>query len=298
MMIVLSKSDIVERFKIARTALVSGPENCLRYNDSDISCDMVMFFGSNAYYTNGAFSLSAPVVDRPNEEFDVGFAYDEEENPLIQIDRNELRYEMADSKSKVVTLVNNSRVTSKEKELQKTCISNVNLESLIIRTREGFKTNKVIFRKNDMLEKIKELYGEQVKNKDIEALAMVPDYNRNVLVCKARRFKKKDDKRASQLGEFEIPIFDDFLFSYGSTNVEDKVVTLQVKFMDLIKIFTEDEYIKMTFNMLNRDPKKRPSISELSNNNTAYVNLEGYGDSNPKIVLTVGQVIAGFDIFE
>lgn len=297
-MIILSKADIVERFKIARTVLTSDSRTYLTYNENNVTFDMVMFLGNNAYYTNGAFSLSAPVLDRPNEEFDVGFVYDNEENPLIQIDRRELKYDIIDDKSKVISIVNNSQLSDEDKAIQRDFVSNVNLEELIVKTREGFKTNKVIFKKNDMLQKIKELYGDQVKNKDIEALAMVPDYNRNVLICKARRFKKKDDKRASQLGEFEIPIYDDFLFSYGSTNTEDKVVTIQVKFMDLIKIFTEDEYIKMTFNMLQRDPKKRASMADLVANNVGYVNLEGYGDENPKITLTVGQVIAGFDIFE
>lgn len=292
---VLTKAEIVDRFKVAEPMWKSW--SAMGYNGEEVNMNAVFFIGDRAYYTDGAFALIAPVLDG---EGSIGYSIDNEikdENPIIQLDENNIVYMKKDEKKSVnIFSYMPTDKTIQEKRFQ--LIVGSPLKNIIDQTENGFRTNKVIFRKDDLLENIDRLYGNEVKNKEVEAIAFQPDYENNVLICKARRYKKRDDKRIQKLGTFTIPIFTDSLFSYGVKNPQEKFVAIQVKYLDLIKVFEEDEYVQMIFNMINRDVDKRMPIQEYKQTSLGYVKIEGYGDDNPKFKLIIGQVIPNFDIFE
>ena len=292
---ILSRAEIVDRFRIAEPMWKSW--SAINYNNKDVDMNVVFFIGGEVFYTDGAFALTGPVLDGEGE---VAYSISNEinnENPIIQLDRNNLTYIKKDEK-KAISLFS---YLPSEPELQGKrlkIITGSSLVSTIKDAEKGFKTNKVIFRKEDLLSNINRLYGNEIKNKEVEAMVFQPDYENNILICKARRYKKIDTKRAAKLGTFEIPIYTDSLFSYGVKNPKDRYVAIQVKYLDLLRVFEEDEYIQMTFNMIMRDPKKRVPLDEYRSMTLGYVKFEGYGDDNPKFKMIVGQVVPNFDIFE
>lgn len=302
-MIRLKREDVIKRFSIANE--IYGKKSLFKLNDKEYNMNGVLFIGNKAFYTNNSFVLFAKTLDMPECEETQGntmwlYNTPEEENPIIDAsDINEVSVDEVPKKEKMTSLLSKDTVLTEED-----CTEIENFwEKQIMRSFNTITTNKVIFRKTDLLGELQKLYGREKKNKSVESVAIKIDREANLLRMKPFRHKKKDEKREQKIldtipgGELIIPFFeDDFLKRYAINDDIEKGVVLRVQELELIKVFQENEFISMSFNLMAFDPKERnKNIKEYTSKDYHIVFFKGYGGEDSSIRLLLPQITSNYN---
>lgn len=305
-MIEFKREDIIKRFSIANE--IYG-KSLFRLNNKEYNMNGVLFVGNKAFYTNNTFMLYARTLDMPECEETEGstiwmYNTSEEENPIRDgKDVNGVILGEVPKKEKMTSLISvkdNPLTEEETEEIQ--CF----WEKQMTRVFNTITTNRVIFRKTDLLGELQKLYGREKRNKLAESVAIRIDREAKLLRMKPFRHKKKDEKREQKIldtipgGELIVPFFeDDFIKKYTINDNFEKGIVLRVQELELIKAFQENEYISMSANLMAFDPKQRnKDIKDYINNNYHIVFFKGYGQEDSTIRLQIPQVTANYNPFD
>ena len=156
-MIRLKREDVIKRFSIANE--IYGKKSLFKLDDKEYNMNGVLFIGNKAFYTNNIFLLFAKTLDMPECEETEGntmwlYNTPEEENPIIdanEVDR--LTIDEVPKKEKMMSLLSKD-IPLTEEECDK--IQSF-WEKQVLRSFNTITTNKVIFRKTDLLGEIQKL---------------------------------------------------------------------------------------------------------------------------------------------
>ena len=90
---ILSKSEIIERFSIGKDIYTNSKIDASGFtvNNEAYNTNGVIFSGHWAYYTNNQFILRCPAHDRPFYEANLEYEYNNEEDPIKQLDNLEMQ---------------------------------------------------------------------------------------------------------------------------------------------------------------------------------------------------------------
>lgn len=292
---ILSKADIIQRFSIGKEIYTNSKIDGSGFvvNNNEYNTNGVMFFGHWAYYTNNQFILRCPAHDRPYYDANLEYEYNNEEDPIKQLSNLELE---AKKQGRGQTLLfynykDNTVEDRGESELTNYWANNFNQCFL------GFRSNKVMFKKNDLLARLDDIFGKKVNDRAVSAVVMVADFEAQLLRCKVIRFKKRD---VSKEVEFIIPIYVDPFMNWQTEPQFQPMIAINALYLNLLQVFQENEFINMSFNYVPANPKERTSyINEFGTTTLPRVVFSGYGeDEQPEIKLGVTQIYPNFNPFE
>lgn len=300
-MLRLKREDIIKRFSIGDEIYGKTP---FRLDNIMYDLSGVMFIGNKAFYTNNAFMLFAKSLDMPDCEEayqNVIWKYktEEEENPIVKddiVDRLEIVQNSKKDRLSSI-LVRENVIDDEDAEYIEEYWKKEALRSFFQIT-----TDKIIFRKNDLLSEINKLYGREKKNKVAESLAIRIDRESGLLRIRPFRHKKKDLKREEKIanvipgGEMIVPFFEDNFVSKNSQyDFNEKGLVLRVQEIELIKVFQENDFISLSFNPIPFDPKAREDMNYYMSKGLHRVFLKGYGDEDSTIRLQLPQIFANYN---
>lgn len=292
---ILSKSEIIERFSIGKDIYTNSKIDASGFtvNNEAYNTNGVIFSGHWAYYTNNQFILRCPAHDRPFYEANLEYEYNNEEDPIKQLDDLEMQ---AKKQGRGQTLLfynyNNNEVEDRgNNELTNYWLNNFN-QCFI-----GFRGNKIMFKKNDLLTHLDDIFGKKVNDRAVSAVVMVADFESQLLRCKVIRFKKRD---VSKEVEFVIPIYVDPFINWSTTPYFQPMIAVNALYLNLLQVFQENEYVNMSFNYVPANPKERTSyINEFGSQTLPRVVFSGFGEEEqPDIKLGITQIYPNFNPFE
>ena len=293
---ILSKSDIIQRFSIGKDIYTNSKLDGSGFtvNNNEYNTNGVIFIGHWAYYTNNQFILRCPAHDRPCYDANLEYEYNKEnEDPIKQLDTLEL---LANKQGRGQTLLfynyeNNTSEDRGDNELSRYWMNN--FEQCFL----GFRANKVIFKKNELLAHLDDIFGKKVNDRAVSAVVMVADYEEQLLRCKVVRFKKRDESKEI---EFSIPIYIDPFINWHSTPSFQPMIAVNALYLNLLQVFQENEFINMSFNYVPANPKERTKfLNEHGFTTLPRVVFTGHGgDDHPEIKLGLTQIYPNFNPFE
>lgn len=293
---ILSKSEIIQRFSIGKDIYNNSKLDASGFvvNNNEYNTNGVIFSGHWAYYTNNQFILRCPAHDRPFYEADLGYEYDNDEDPIKQLDNLDMQ---AKKQGRGQTLLfynyNNDTVEDRgNNELSNYWLNNFNQCFM------GFRANKVMFKKNDLLAALDDIFGKKVNDRAVSAVTMVADFENQLLKCKVIRFKKRD---VSKEVDFVIPIYVDPFINWHTVPKFQPMIAVNALYLNLLQVFQESEYINMSFNYVPANPKERTSyIKEFGNQTLPRVVFSGCKgeEEQPEIKLGLTQIYPNFNPFE
>lgn len=300
-MLRLRREDIIKRFSIGDEIYGKTP---FRLDDIMYDLSGVMFIGNKAFYTNNAFMLFAKSLDMPDCEEtyqNVIWKYrtEEEENPIMKDDVVDKLEIVQNSKKDRLSsiLVRENVINDEDAEYIEEY-----WEKEVLRSFFQITTDKIIFRKNDLLSEISKLYGREKKNKVAESLAIRIDRESGLLRIRPFRHKKKDLKREEKIasiipgGEMIVPFFEDNFMSKSSQyDFNEKGLVLRVQEIELIKVFQENDFVSFSFNPIPFDPKEREDMNYYMSKGLHRVFLKGYGNEDSTIRLQLPQIFANYN---
>lgn len=300
-MIRLKREDIIKRFSIGEEIYGKTP---FRLDDVMYDLSGVLFIGNKAFYTNNAFMLFAKSLDMPDcEETHRNVVWNYratgEENPIVEDDNvNKLEIVGNAKKDRLSSiLVRENVLDDEDAEYIEEFWKKEALRSFFQVT-----TDKIIFRKNDLLSEIHKLYGREKKNKSVEALAIRVDRESNLLRIRPFRYKKKDLKREEKIasvipgGEMIVPFFEDnFINKNSQYDFNERGLVLRVQELELIRVFQENDFISLSFNPIPFDPKGREDMNYYMSKGLHRVFFKGYGGEDSTIRLQLPQVLANYN---
>lgn len=292
---ILSKSDIIQRFSIGKDIYTNSKLDGSGFtvDNNKYNTNGIIFSGHWAYYTNNQFLLRCAAHDRPYYETNLGYEYNNDEDPIKQLDTLEIE---AKKQGRGQTLLFYNYNNDEVSDMGCNELSNYWLDNFR-QCFMGFRANKVVFRKNDLLAYLDDIFGKKVNDRAVSAVVMVADFERQVLKCKVIRFKKRD---ISKEVEFDIPIYVDPFINWNTYSDFQPMIAINALYLNLLQVFQENEYINMSFNYVPANPKERQAyVKEYNSQSLPRVVFSGYGqDEQPDIKLGITQIYPNFNPFE
>lgn len=300
-MIRFKREDIIKRFSIGQE--IYG-KSLFKLNNKEYDMNGVLFIGNKAFYTNNAFMLFAKTLDMPNcEEMNTNLMWryniEEVDNPISEENQiNNIEILENPNKEKLSSILSTREYPLTEDDTRE--LENF-WQKEVIKSFNTLTTNKIIFRKNDLLSEFQKLYGKEKKSKAVESVAIKIDREAKLLRLKPFRHKKKDLKREQKIldtipgGELIVPFFEDNFFSKYTVSDIDKGIILRVQELELIKVFQENEYVCLSANLLPFNPKERGDLKQIVNTGMHRVFIKGYDGEDSSIRLQLPQIIPNYN---
>lgn len=294
-MLVLKRSDIVDRFEIASSMYSKIPGSGFRIeNDKEYDMNGILFKGHWAYYTNNQFILRCPAVDRPYYDNDVMYEMTDVEDPIVHLGEGENIAPEANKPGRGQSLLFYGYDSKKVEDRGDRRVDNRWVDAMESCFMQ-FRFNSIIIEKAVLIDALDSIFGKKVNDRANSALVMSVNTKEEILNCKIVKYKKRD---VSKEFELEIPITINNPFGLVTDErIEAPVTALNVLYLGLLNVFEENEYITMSFNSYPADPNERARFEKERNLNPFHgmVVFKGYGGECPEIVLGISPIKPNFN---
>lgn len=278
----ITKYEIVERFKEVGDDLYRGvvKGSGYRVDGKDIELNGVIFIREWAYYTNNHFILRCRCDDRVCDESVITFDW-EKEDEIEHLDSIKLE----PKKSSKNVLLFYDFLTGTVKPIDEVGMPSHAMNNVgdIFNKYRG---NKVIFNKNLMLANLETVFGKKITNRGKSIVCFNP--NSEYMSCITTPIKENREKDIF----FRVPTIEDNFMWSTKPNNDYKVCAVNARYLGLIEVFKEAEYIVMTYNNLSTNTK------DTNHRERGTVKFEAFDGDGPPITLIIAQAILPFNPFE